>query len=233
MFKDAFIAALMTTDCHFPLILWDKLVTLVVNTLNMMGASLIDPTISAYEILHGPYDWNRYPLAPLGCKAVVYENGDIKGLCASRGVNGWYLGPSMDHYWCDIYYIPETWAYQISGSTELFLQHCQLPDMTPHQHLGVLTDELTNGVTKVKHTPKGKHLLQLLQDKITTMLAPPPTLEEQRVENNNIILQQEAEQRVIDNSPILTIKCITNAPGIMESRNPTAKQALKTTPHTH
>jgi hypothetical protein len=53
------------------------------------------------------------------------------------------------------------------------------------------------------------------------------------VENNNIILQQEAEQRVIDNSPILTIKCITNAPDIMESRNPTAKQALKTTPHTH
>ena len=65
------------------------------------------------------------------------------------------------------------------------------------------------------------------------MLAPPPTLEEQRVANNNIILQQEAEQRVIDDSPILTIKRITNALSIMESRNPTAKQALKTTPCIH
>ncbi len=33
---------------------------------------------------------------------------------------------------------------------------------------------------------------------------------------------------VIDKSPILTNLCITDAPGIMESRNPTAKRALKT-----
>jgi hypothetical protein len=72
-----------------------------------------------------------------------------------------------------------------------------------------------------------------LQDKITTMLAPPPTVEEQRVANNNIILQQEAEQRVIDDSPILTIKRTTNAPGIVELRNPMAKQALKTIPRIH
>ncbi len=158
-FKDAFIAALATTDRNFPLQLWDKLMTQVVNTLNMMHASRIDPTISANEILHGPYDWNRYPLAPLGCKAVVYEDGDMRGSWASRGVDGWYLGPSMDHYRCDIYYIPETRAYQISGSTELFPQHCQLPDMTPHQHLRALTDELTDGATETTHTPKGKRLL--------------------------------------------------------------------------
>ncbi len=139
----------------------------------------------------------------------------------------------MDHYMCDIYYIPEMRAYRISGSTELFLQHCQLPDMTPHQHLRALTDELTDGATEATHTPKGKHLLQLLRDKITTMLEPPPTLEEQRVVNNNIILQREADQRVIDDSPILTIKRMTDASGIIESQNPTAKWALKTTPPTH
>jgi hypothetical protein len=105
--------------------------------------------------------------------------------------------------------------------------------MTPHQHLHALTDELTNVATEATDTPKGKRLLRLLQDKITTMLAPPPTLEEQRVANNNIILQKETEQRVIDDSPILTIKCITNAPGIMELQNRTAKQTLKTTPRTH
>jgi hypothetical protein len=65
------------------------------------------------------------------------------------------------------------------------------------------------------------------------MLVPPPTLEEQRVVNNNIFLQQEADQRVINDSPILTIKCIINAPGIMKLRNPTTKLVLKTTPRTH
>jgi hypothetical protein len=105
--------------------------------------------------------------------------------------------------------------------------------MTLHQHLRALTKELTNGATKATHMPKGKCLLQLLRDRITTMLAPPPTLEEQREANNKIILQQEAEQRVIDDSPILTIKSITNAPSIMDLQNPTTKGALKTTPRTY
>ena len=133
-FKDAFISALATTDKDFPLQLWDKLTPQVIVTLNMMRASRIDPTKSAHEILYGAYDWNRYPLAPLGCRAVVYEDGDTRGSWASRGVDGWYLGPSQDHYRCDIYYIPETRGYRVSGSTELFPQHCQLPDVSPHQH---------------------------------------------------------------------------------------------------
>ncbi len=73
-FKDAFIAVLATTDSNFPLQLWDRLTPQVQDTLNMMHASRINQAILAYEALNGPYDWNRYPLAPLGCKAVVYED---------------------------------------------------------------------------------------------------------------------------------------------------------------
>jgi hypothetical protein len=82
-FKDAFISALATTDKDFPLQLWDKLTPQVINTLNMMRASRKYPTKSAYEVLYGPYNWNRYPLAPLECKAVVYEDGDTRGSWAS------------------------------------------------------------------------------------------------------------------------------------------------------
>jgi hypothetical protein len=70
-FKAAFIAALVTTDSDFPLQLWDRLTPQVEATLNMLRQSRVDPSKSAYEILNGPYDWNRYPLAPLGCKAIV------------------------------------------------------------------------------------------------------------------------------------------------------------------
>jgi hypothetical protein len=154
--KDAFILALAMTDHDFPLQLCDKLMPQVINTLNMMKASLINPSKLAYEVLYGPYDWNRYPLAPLGCKAVVYKDGDTRGSWASQGIDGWYLGPSMDHYWCDLYYIPETCGYLVSGSTKLFPQHCQLPDMTPHQHFCALTDELTADMDQASTTPKGR-----------------------------------------------------------------------------
>ncbi len=75
-FKNAFIAALATTNRDFPLQLWDRLTPQVMNCLNMLRVSRIDPTKLAYETLYGPYDWNRYLLAPLGCKAIIYEDGD-------------------------------------------------------------------------------------------------------------------------------------------------------------
>jgi hypothetical protein len=62
------------------------------------------------------------------------------------------------------------------------------------------------------------------------MLSPPPSPEEERVEG---LLQREAEQRVIDETPTLIIPRITDAPGIMESRNPMAKHTFKATPRTH
>ncbi len=137
--KNAFIAALATTNVNFPLQLWDKLTPQVQTCLNLMQRSHIDPSKLAYKMLYGPYDWNRYPLAPLGCKAVVYEDNNTRGSWASQGVDGWYLKPSMDHHQCNLYFIPKTRAYLISGSTKLFSQHCQLPNLTPHQHFRPLT----------------------------------------------------------------------------------------------
>jgi len=225
-FKDAFIAALATTDVDFPIQLWDKLTPQVETCINLMRRSRIHPTMSAYECMNGPYDWNRYPLAPLGCKAVIYEDGDTRGSWASRGIDGWYLGPSKDHYRCDLYYIPETRAYRISGSTELFPQHCQLPNLTPNQHFKALTNELVDSAVFANTTNEGRRLMKLLQADIQKIIHPVPDLDEQRV-------RREEEQRVIDNTPILTIPRITDAPPIMQSRNPTAKRAIKTTPRLH
>jgi hypothetical protein len=73
-FKAHFISALAMTDSKCPLQLWDCLTPQVKNTLNMLRPSRLDPTMSAYEALRGPYDWNRFPLAPPGCKAVIYAD---------------------------------------------------------------------------------------------------------------------------------------------------------------
>ena len=73
-FKDHFVSALATTDSKFPLQLCDRLTPQVETTLNRMRCSQIDPTKSAYNVLHSSYDWNRFPLAPPGCKAVIYES---------------------------------------------------------------------------------------------------------------------------------------------------------------
>jgi hypothetical protein len=86
-FKAAFIGALATTDSDFPLQLWDWLTPQVKDTLNMLRALRVDPSKLAYEILNRPYDWNRYPLAPLGCKAIVYKDGSTRGSWASCDID--------------------------------------------------------------------------------------------------------------------------------------------------
>jgi hypothetical protein len=102
--------------------------------------------------------------------------------------------------------------------------------MTPPQHLSALTDKLTDCSALASSTIKGKSHVCMLADRIAGMLAPPPMAKEKRVSGD---LCTEAEQRAFDDTPIIHILCLTNAPGIMESRNPMAKQALKQTPCLH
>ena len=199
----------------------------------MMRASRVDPTKSAYEILNGPYNWNRYPLASLGCKVVIYKDGDTRGSWALRRVDGWYLGPSKDHYRCDLYFIPKTRAYRISGSTKLFPQHCQIPCLTQQQHFWALTEELTDAVDNANATPTGKRLVKALQRKIEQALNPNIVRDEQRVREDAQRVARENQQRVLDNTPILTIPRITDMPAIMQSRNPTAKRRLRDNPRIH
>jgi hypothetical protein len=107
-FKNQFIGALGTTDSKFPIQLQDKLAPQVQDCINLLRPSRISPNKSTYETLKGPYDWNRYPLAPLGTRAIIYEESYTRASWAPHGLDAWYLGPSKDHYRCHIYYVPET-----------------------------------------------------------------------------------------------------------------------------
>ena len=86
-----------------------------------------------------------------------------------------------------------------------------------------MTDKLTEHTAQARDTTKGHCLLRLRALRVKNILNPPPVAEEQRVEAERRSQEREAEQRVIDEAPILTVPCITNAPPIMLTWNPTAK----------
>jgi hypothetical protein len=172
------------------------------------------------------------PLHRWDAKPLFTEFGGTRGLWASRGEDGWYLGPSKDHYRCALYYIPETRAYCILGSMELFSQHCQLPNLTADQHFRALTDELAYETATANQTPTGRCLIKLLQSRIKQIVEPTPEPTEQEAQEQE---QRVREQRqlVIDETPILTVPHISNAPPIMKAQNPTAKRVLKNRPRLH
>jgi hypothetical protein len=104
--------------------------------------------------------------------------------------------------------------------------------LTLDQHFCAFTEELAKETATANNTPRGRRLIKILQNKMKQIVEPPAILTEQEVmeQEQRVRIQQ---QRVIDKTPILTIPCITNAPPIMQSRNPMAKWALKDTPHLH
>ena len=116
------------------------------------------------------------------------------------------------------------------GSAQVYPQHCQLLNLTPLQHLRALTDKLADETVVASQTPQVRKIIKQLQSNITNILHPSIAYnEEQRVK----AVERERQQRVVDDSPIITIPQISNAPAILKARDPTAKRNLKNTPCLH
>jgi hypothetical protein len=65
-FKNHYIAGICSTDKQFPLHLWDRLVPHAIITLNLLRQSGVNPKVSAYDQLNGPFDFHPTPIAPPG-----------------------------------------------------------------------------------------------------------------------------------------------------------------------
>jgi hypothetical protein len=87
--------------------------------------------VSAYQFMHGEFDYNKMPLAPLGCAVQMHESTNIQRTWNVHSLNGWYLGTSNKHYWCHTIYCTKTRAERISDT--VFFQHRYLtqPVVTP------------------------------------------------------------------------------------------------------
>jgi hypothetical protein len=87
-FKNHFIAGLCSTNCDFPLNLWDKLRPQCLLTLNLLQRSRINPQLSAQAHMHGAFDFSRTPLVPPGTKVLIHKKPDTRGTWASHAVEG-------------------------------------------------------------------------------------------------------------------------------------------------
>ncbi len=120
-FKNHFKAILAGVDNSFPMQLWDKLPPQTVLTLNLLRQSNIAPTVSAYQYVHGNFDYTKTPRAPMGCAVQLYESINRRRTWADHSTNGWYLMTSNKHYRCHIIYVKKTRSERISDT--VFFKH--------------------------------------------------------------------------------------------------------------
>jgi hypothetical protein len=126
-FKNHFIEGLCSVDPNFPLKLWDKLLPKATIMLNLLRKSRINPRMSAYAQLNGDFDFNRMPLTPPGTRVIAHEKPDQRSSWDPHGVDGYYVGPALDHYRCYQVYITKIKGTRIVDNPTL---------AAPFSHIG-------------------------------------------------------------------------------------------------
>ena len=115
-FKAHFLSVLAGVAEDFPSSLWDHLLPQTDITLNLLQQSNATPTVSAYTHLCGPFDYNKMPLAPMGCAVQVHEKTDKWGTWVYHSVDGWYLSTSPKHYRTHRCHIKATKSERVSNT---------------------------------------------------------------------------------------------------------------------
>ena len=129
-FKDHFVAILSGVDESFPMHLWDRLLPQAEMTLNILRQSNVAPKVSAYAYMNGPYDFNKMPLAPMGCSVQVHDKPNKRKMWDAHSSDGWYLGTSHKHYRCFKIYKKETRAEMVSDMVYFKHKYITMPTIT-------------------------------------------------------------------------------------------------------
>ncbi len=147
--KSFIVLILAGVDNSLPMRLWDKLLPQTVLTLNLLRQSNIAPTVSVYQYVHGNFDYNKMPLAPMGCAVQLYESINRHGTGADHSTDGWYLGTSNKHYRCYMIYVKKTRSEWISDT--VFFKHPYITQPTLMQ-----ADIILKAIDDLTHALKGR-----------------------------------------------------------------------------
>ena len=120
-FKQHFISILSGLPPSFPLNMWHRLLPQTELTLNLLRQSNAYPTVSAHQALFGAFDYNRQPLAPLGCEVLVHEAPATRSSWGQHAKRGWSLGTSEEHYRSHRVFVKDTAAERVCET--VFFKH--------------------------------------------------------------------------------------------------------------
>jgi len=178
-FKSHFKSILAGVDDTFPMRLWDRLLPQTVLTLNLLRQSNAVPTISAWQYVHGHFDYNKMPLAPMGCAVQLFQNSERRTSWGANAIDGWYLLTSPEHYRCHIIYVKQTKSERVSDTVFFKTKFLTQPTLTPADIITKALNDLTQAL-KGKNNQQGLDQIEALtklNDILNNVPEPEPTQE--------------------------------------------------------
>ena len=115
-FKGHFISVLAGVADGFPINQWDELLPQTILTLNLLRKSNVAPNISAYAYHHGTFDYNRMPIAPMGCSVQFHIKPSRRKTFGEHSGDGFYLRTSAEHYRTHVFFCKKTRAKRLADT---------------------------------------------------------------------------------------------------------------------
>jgi len=232
-FKNHFIAGFSSTDKNFPVRAWDQLIQPAEITLNLMRRSRINPKLSAHAQINGVFDFRRHPLAPPGTKVLIHEKPHNRGSWDSHGVEGYYLGPAMEHYRCHRVLVTKTKAVRVTDTLAFFPEQVKMPTSSNLELLTAAAQDLTQALQNLEESsplhPLSASQSQALKD-LNTLLGDTSPTAPTTASNPAPALRVEAKMSKIENqqSKIQTaaLDPLSNQSGLKEVYSPTMPHTI-------
>ena len=142
-FKGHFISVLAGVDNSFPINQWDELLPQTILTLNLLRQSNVAPNISAYAYHHGSFDYNRMPIAPMGCAVQFHIKPNRRTTFGEHSGDGFYLRTSAEHYRTHVIFCKKTRSKRLADTVFFKHKHIMQPTVTP-------ADAIVNAFTKLR-----------------------------------------------------------------------------------
>ena len=152
--KNHFVAVLSAADPSFPLAAWDLLLGQIELNLNLLRASPLNPTISAWHGAHGPHDFAAHPFAPQGMKVLAFEDPGNRPSWAPHGVEAFYVGPALSHYRSFEVFVPSTGKVRVTDTLAWFPHSVIMPAPSPVTDLQGAMKDLEKALDSCAQCPQ-------------------------------------------------------------------------------
>jgi hypothetical protein len=126
-FKNHFLSILAGVDATFPPYLWDLLLPQAKLTVNLLRQATIKPKISTWEYFNGRFDFNKTPLAPVGCRVLIHAKPAMRRSWDYRAKQDFYVCLALDHYRCYELLKSETKQKVFSDTVKFRHAYIQIP----------------------------------------------------------------------------------------------------------
>ena len=109
-----------------------------------MRASRRNPSLSARTAVFGLFNFLATPITPPGTKVLVHLKLDQVTTFGAHTIDGWYVGPSLEHYRYLKCYITDTGGTRDADTVELFPHKIPLTSVSTDNYLRQAATDLAS-----------------------------------------------------------------------------------------